>query len=344
MDLNNDIINKFSDLLDEATMVYYNALNNEDDDERKGYENANYLKCLSEVIDIFLHLDNHHLFDLEKEELEKLYHYFNELESFKINQEELRKALLFLEIKGFKQLHFPLDLITPDAVGVIFQTLIDEVAKKMIDNKNKKYTLLDPNFGVGNLAFVIDNFSQYNAEIWGIENNQLLAMYACSKINLMMKDTTIYNQDALAFRALKSEPLIVASDVACYDVDENTNSNIIPGVKYFPYLLIYHYLEIAPFDSYFFYLVDTSFFSQKGSDKFKEKIASTAEIIALVVLPSTFFLNETKMILILKKVDKKVIAISNKASFAANVFMLPPLVEKEKFKETIENIKAYLED
>ena len=140
MELNNDVINNFSDILDEAVMVYYNALKSETDDERKEVENANYLTCLTDVIDIFLHLDNHHLFDLEKEELEKLYKCFEKLENIKINQEELRKALLFLEIKGFKQIHFPLDLITPDAVGVIFQTLIDEVLKKMLKNKKQKYT------------------------------------------------------------------------------------------------------------------------------------------------------------------------------------------------------------
>ena len=341
MELNNDVINNFSDILDEAVMVYYNALKSETDDERKEVENANYLTCLTDVIDIFLHLDNHQLFDLEKEELEKLYECFEKLENIKINQEELRKALLFLEIKGFKQIHFPLDLITPDAVGVIFQTLIDEVLKKMLKNKKQKYTLLDPNFGSGNLAFVIDNFSEYDAEIWGIENNELLSTYACSKANLMMKNATIYHQDALDFSALNDKPLIVVSDIAGYDVKD---IKLLEEVTYFPYLLIYHFLTIAATGSYFFYLVDTNFFSKNGSEVFKEKIAPYVDIKALVVLPNNFFLNDPKMILILEKVSDGNNIRSPKTSFAANVFMLPSIAKKDKFKETIENIKAYLED
>ena len=48
MELNNDVINNFSDILDEAVMVYYNALKSETDDERKEVENANYLNKIIE--------------------------------------------------------------------------------------------------------------------------------------------------------------------------------------------------------------------------------------------------------------------------------------------------------
>ena len=50
------------------------------------------------------------------------------------------------------------------------------------------------------------------------------------------------------------------------------------------------------------------------------------------------------MILILEKVSDGNNIRSPKTSFAANVFMLPSIAKKDKFKETIENIKAYLED
>ena len=91
-------------------------------------------------------------------------------------------------------------------------------------------------------------------------------------------------------------------------------------------------------------LVDTNFFSKNGSEVFKEKIAPYVDIKALVVLPNNFFLNDPKMILILEKVSDGNNIRSPKTSFAANVFMLPSIAKKDKFKETIENIKAYLED
>ena len=53
-----------------------------------------------------------------------------------------------------------------------------------------------------------------------LENNELLSTYACSKANLMMKNATIYHQDALDFSALNDKPLIVVSDIAGYDVKD----------------------------------------------------------------------------------------------------------------------------
>lgn len=49
-----------------------------------------------------------------------------------INSEEIRRAFLLLDIKGFKNLNFPLDLITPDAIGILIANLVNAFLVKQI--------------------------------------------------------------------------------------------------------------------------------------------------------------------------------------------------------------------
>ena len=131
MRLDDKLINDFPDILDEATMAYYDAL------IEKEVERVTYVSALTDVIDIFLDIDSHHLGLLEEDEQLKVTNKLEKLSKLSLNSEEVRKALLLLIIKGFKQVHFSLDLITPDAIGIIFADIISSCF-----DKDDKLTLL----------------------------------------------------------------------------------------------------------------------------------------------------------------------------------------------------------
>jgi len=329
MRLDDKLINDFSDILDEATMAYYDAL------IEKEVERVTYVSALTDVIDIFLDIDSHHLGLLEEYEQLKVTNKLEELSKLSLNSEEVRKALLLLIIKGFKQVHFSLDLITPDAIGIIFADIISSCF-----DKDDKLTLLDPNFGSGNLAFLLDNYMQQETTIIGVENNNLLAMFSQSLANILDKDIQVYHQDALEMKPAVVD--VIVSDLATYVYNDSRYDSLLykEGVKYFPYLLIEKYLEFGDDETLYFFLIDNDFFTQEKNDLFKKMLFSKGHIKALVILPSSFFLGPAKSVLVLGKSSGQ--NTTHQAS--SNIFVLPPLSDSNNFIQVLESIKECLNE
>lgn len=333
--LNDKMITKLVDTLDEASMLYYHAMINEEIDNTavtnydKERGRLNYYECLLKVIDFFigdLDIEDSLLDEETKGKINKLFNDLDvEIEEKGLNNEEVRKALLLLDIKGFKNLNYSLDLITPDNIGYIIVKLIEALSKK------EKLKMLDCNFGVGNLAFTIVNNSEKTFELIGMDNHSLMADVAVHKANLMQENVTIFHQDALEY--LPRDIDLVVSDLATYEYEnpEYQSSLYQEGVRYFPYLAIEHYLALNENTKYI-YIIDNNFFSQFGSEKLKKLIDECATIKAFVTLPVDMFQNEVlgKALLILEKrktTDKNI-----------PIFMLPSLKNKEAFLNTMAEI------
>lgn len=334
--LSDEIILKIVDTFHDSTMVYYNALIDEEKDNTAvtNYnlksEHLNYYECLMNVIDAFLDLKE---LNIDEESAVKIQNLFSELhkklENYNLTNEEMRRALLFLDINGFKHLNFPLDYITPDVIGIICNYIIEHTINK------KEIALLDFNFGVGNLAFYLNNNLDKEVNLFGIENHSLLVNVSAHKADLMECELTLYHQDALEY--IPSNIDVVVSDIATHNYENpNYTSKLYDGgVRYFPYLAIERYLELDK-DPLYVYIIDNSFFSQVGNEKFKELINEKGHIISLITLPLNLFTSEenAKSILILqKKKDKKE---------QSAVFSLPEISNKDAFMNTMIDIIEHI--
>lgn len=329
------MIIKLTDTFDEAAMLYYHATIDEEIDNTavtnydKEKGRLNYYECLLTVIDYFLEIkdiEESHLDDETKEKISTLFSELDEeIEKESLNSEEVRRALLLLDIKGFKNLNFSLDLITPDNVGFIITKLVERLINK------KKFSMLDFNFGIGNLAFTIVNNLDKEVNLIGIDNHSLMSEIAIHKANLMQEDITLFHQDALEY--LPKDIDLVVSDLATYDyINDNYKSELYDkGVRYFPYLAIEHYLNLKS-DAKYIYIIDNNFFSQKGSEDLRKILNEKATMKAFITLPTDMFQSA--------ELGKALLVLENKPSENKNVeiFMLPSTKNKEAFLNTMAEI------
>ena len=333
MKKSDEVIIKIVDTFDEASKIYYNEAIDEEKDNTSvtnyniQISRTNYYECLIEMIDYYL--GNKEL-NICEDALNKIDELFSSLDDVLCNHmltnEEMRRALLLLDINGFKHLNYPLDYITPDVVSVICNHLIQSVY-------NKEITILDFNFGVGNLAFYIANNLKQEVKLIGIENHSLLVNVSAHKADMMERELVLYHQDAL--ECIPNSIDVVVSDIATHDYENpNYHSSLYDqNVRYFPYLAIERYLELDN-DPLYIYIIDNNFFEKEGSNKFKEFIKDKAKIISLVALPENFFIDKqnAKSLLIMKK--------SNDGANQTNseVFVLPQIDQKDVFMKTIDSI------
>lgn len=333
MKKSDEVIIKIVDTFDEASKIYYNEAIDEEKDNTSvtnyniQISRTNYYECLIEMIDYYL--GNKEL-NISEDALSKIDELFSSLDDVLCNHmltnEEMRRALLLLDINGFKHLNYPLDYITPDVVSVICNHLIQSVY-------NKEITILDFNFGVGNLAFYIANNLKQEVKLIGIENHSLLVNVSAHKADMMERELVLYHQDAL--ECIPNSIDVVVSDIATHDYENpNYHSSLYDqNVRYFPYLAIERYLELDN-NPLYIYIIDNNFFEKEGSNKFKELIKDKAKIISLVALPENFFIDKqnAKSLLIMKK--------SNDGANQTNseVFVLPQIDQKDAFTKTIDSI------
>ena len=336
--INNETILKIVDTFDECAMMYFDGTTDElyENTDITNYNverpHTNFFECLLKCVGYFLDGDELKVDEeeIEKQIKEKLDNFKEYLENNGVNSEEVRRAFLLLDIKGFKNVNFPLDLITPDAIAIIIAELVKYSCSK------EKLNLLDFNFGVGNLAFTIVNQLEKDIHLIGFDNHSLMASISTMKANMMNTMLDMYHEDCLDF--LPSEVDVVVSDLATYDYENDLyHSNLYEkGVRYFPYLAIEHFLELKGEVTYI-YLIDKDFFAQKGNDLFREMLRDKGMISCLIALPENFFLNDTftKSILVLKNTPSTVHS-------STEIFILPPLSDNKSFIQVMNKIEEHL--
>lgn len=332
-----DMINQIVDLLDDAIMkCYYGMIDEEvDNTDVTNYNiekgRLNYYDCFLMVVDYFLNDVELKVDEDTRKVIDECLDTFKDLtEKYEVNSEEIRRALLLLDIKAFKSVNFPLDIITPDAIGMIIANFINAMYTDVT-----KVDLLDFNFGIGNLAFTISNHSVHDISLVGFENHSLLASVSVKKANLMMQNLNLFFQDAL--EALPKDIDVIVSDIASYDYENpNYASDLYnQGVRYFPYLAIEHFLKIEN-KVLAIYIVENNFFSKPYSNLFYDMMNKFGHIDALITLPTNFFQS--------KEDAKSIIIVSNeiKDNCETAIYMLPSLSDKENFLKQLESICTYI--
>lgn len=339
--VNDQTILKIVDTFDECAMLYFDATTNElyESTSISNYDverpHSNFYECLLKIGNYFLEDEE---LDINDEEIVKqIETKISDLKAYLdengLNSEEVRRAFLLLDIKGFKNVNFSLDIITPDAIALIMSELVSFCLKA-----DQKVNVLDYNFGVGNLAFTISNKLENDLHLIGIDNHPLLARVACLKANMMNTKLDMYNEDALGI--IPSNIDLVVSDLAGYDYENQfyTSPLYDAGVRYFPYLAIEHYLNLKEQVKYI-YLIDNDFFNQKGSDKFKEALKQKGEILSLIALPDNFFLSN--------QMHKSILILNNNAANSntvTEIYALPSVTDQTHFMQVMAKIKAFLQN
>lgn len=332
-----DMINRIVDLLDEAVMCCYYGMIDENKDNtavtdyNKQKGRLNYYECLFHVID---HLLDNKPLNIPQEDLDKideiLEAFIIDSEEVGINSEEIRRALLLMDIKAFKNINFPLDIITPDTIGIIISNFIN-----VLFEKDHVVELMDFNMGVGNLAFTLANHMDNDCKITAVENHSLFTNVVAHKANMLMQEVNMYYEDAL--QSLPKDIDIIVSDIATYEYEnEEYHSELYDkGVRYFPYLAIEHYLKIEK-NIFAIYLVENSFFNKSGSKDFYAFMQEHGHIDALITLPKGFFQTEEDA--------KSIIVVSNKVkeNTETGIYILPELDEQKLFMDKIEEICQFL--
>lgn len=334
-----DSINRMVDLFDEAAMKCYYSLIDEEKENtdvtnyNKERPSLNFYEALLKVIDYFLEEKPLHIDEDSQKEIDDILDAFRfDVEENGINTEEIRRALLLLDIKAFKNVNFPLDIITPDTIGMIFARLIQAYF-----SKEDKLTIVDPNFGIGNLMFTIRNHIKKELKMIGMDNHELLTRVAVAKANMMMEDLIMYYQDALEYQIHDID--VVVSDLATYNYENDQYHSELydKGIRYFPYLVIENDVKSEEFHPSF-YLIDNQFFTHQNSKEFNIYLTTHASIECLIVLPTTLFQKEedAKSILVLTNKPKK--------HKDMHIFMLPSLSNTSLFISKLNEIEYFLKE
>lgn len=321
MRFRDDMITELVDLLDETVMQYYDA-------KKQEGKTLYYFDALTSILEAINSSKELLIRDKKtKTEVEIL---IKEIRTKNYFFEEKRKALLLLEIKGLKHLNYPLDVITPDTICVIIASLV----QSLIENQ-EHINIIDPNYGLGNLALIVNEIVQVPINWYGIENHERFVNYVRAKTNYLSSELTLYDEDALKQDYPKID--LVISDIAVYDYDNDEYESELTKAKitYFPYLLIEKNLNVGDEKTKYLYLVNNDFFKQKGSVFFQKMVDAKGQIAALIMLPLDFFQDDNK--------GKSFIILNKNPKVRETIlFMLPSLDNDEAILTTMKEIKTFL--
>lgn len=298
MDKNVDL---FYDLVDSACMVLYDELK------------LDYISALSRVSkDLNEGIDEKMLSAESTASLEKIY---EDISNHNFLNEEIRLALGLLIVKGLKHLNYPLGFITPDFVNYLFAYIINMMA-------HKDFRIMDVTLKTGNLLFTISNFVNYECELIGIENDELMLKIARLSSEFLNTELKIYYNKLL-------EDNYEQVDFIVGELDSKRENDV-----FLPYAIINKYLSNLCEDAFFLFLVDNDFFSQKEIATFKKDFSCT--LCGLIVLPEGLFRNN--------HVGKSIL-IGTKATlrqFEMLVINFPDYNNRDEMKKMIDEIKKWI--
>lgn len=328
----NQLINQIIDILDECTMTVYNDLTDNDLEATSvmNYNvespHTNYYECLINVVYYFLNGNKiNKLSSLATSTLNDLLEKLEDvLSSSQINVDNIREALVHLDIKGFKNLNFDLDQITPDGIALLFAYIV-----RGIYSEYSKVVILDGNVGCGNLLFGVASSLLNDIMLIGVDNHELMAKVACMKANLLQLPSKIVLDDFLMYQNDNID--LVVSDLATYYYQNDAYHSELydMNIRYFPYLFIEHALTLSK-KSLQMYLISNDFFDQDGADSFKKILSTKGHIVSFISLPPSFFKDE--------KSAKSIMILTNECDASRTSVYSLPSVSDSKFIDVVNSI------
>ena len=242
------------------------------------YDNLkyNYFDSIKFIASSILDKDS---IDIDKELLLKFKRKINKFKD-SYNIEELRKGLSYVFLNCFKEMNW-VNNITPDSIVFFISYLVDKFYPK------KEISILDPAIGCGNLLFGVSNNRNVSA-LYGIDNDD--SMIELSRImGNFIEPISLYYQDTLTVN-LENIDLIVSD---------------LPNDVDFTYDFIIHHVDTLKENGYMILIMDNDFFTNVNLDK-KKLIDSKSSMVGIIELPDSFFKNNKKSIVIIKRSLEKV--------------------------------------
>ena len=299
-----NVVDQFYDLIDECCMKLNEKLH------------LNYFDCLIRVVNDILYEINDS--KLDEDDLKFLEEKYNQLPNIKITNEEVRLTMQLLIIKAMKHINMNLEIMTPDYINYIVGYLINSYYK----GTNRKISVLDVEVGTGNLINTISNYSEFDTDLIGIENNKMLIELCKANTELQNNEIELYFQDVLT--TFLDEVDVIVGDLDCITKDN----------KYYPYEIILNYLPNLNNDGLFIYLIENDFFTKEQIKEFKKEFNGT--LLGLIVLPQNLFNKEHIGKSLLIGTSKKL------TSFEMMIMQLSDLNNKEKFYNDLEEIQNWI--
>lgn len=258
MQIKNNKVDLFYDLIDNACMTYYNDIKRD------------YLDSFISFVNVLMNQENETR--LSNKAVTKINSIIDKLENETFLNEEVRLALELIFIKGFKNRNVSLDFLTPDAICYIISFVCNTIIKH--NYSSQEVTIMDTVIGCGNLLNAVINNAKVKVNGIGIENDELMAKLSKCSSELIDNDVIINYDDAKKTNNSLAE--IVIGD---FGEISNENKEI--------YDIILKRLENIKKQGYFVYLINNDFFNNASND-FRTQLMSKCTLLGLIVLPKKF--------------------------------------------------------
>jgi site-specific DNA-methyltransferase (adenine-specific) len=289
--IDNNKVTLLHDLMHEIILIRYTQ------------KKRTYLELLVELSNYLTDQIDHYLVDYPPEVIEKI----EQIEGQDYNSEEIRLAMQLLIIHGLKHKNIRADMITPDGIGLLFAFIIKHLA-----NIKQEITILDIVAGTGNLLTTIANHIEVEQlSLLGIENNELLVQVAKANADMQYHHIDLFFQDTLQHIFPTVDFVIGDLDQYQYANDKYQSPLYQLGIRDFSYLAIEKHIQSGHDQTYYLFLIYNDFFRNEGNKEMKQVIDEFTDMLGLIVLPESMFLDssKSKSILILKhKVDLATVA------------------------------------
>lgn len=220
----------------------------------------------------------------------------------KYSEEDVRKSLQLVVLKGMQKSTQQNHMITPETVAL----LMGYLAQKLT-NEEKGLRVFDPVCGTGNLLTTVLSHLPSPGQSFGSEIDPTLIKLAWGSANLQKMTIEFFHQDSLQPFLLDPVDLVVADlPVGYYPDDErakNFELRAEEGHSYAHHLLIEQSLYYTKERGYLLMLVPEFIFDSDQSKQLHKFLHQHAHIVGLIRLPESAFASRQNMksILILQK-------------------------------------------
>lgn len=264
------------------------------------HKNEPYLDSLAITMEtLFYEEPSEQLDDVFANRLQSL---LEKIDMKDFTEEEIRKAIQLVILKGMQRTTQVQHMITPEAVSLF----IGYLAGKLTSG-HQKLRIFDPAGGTASLLTTVLSQLPQEKEIYASEIDPTLLQIALQNANLQKMNIEFFHQDSLRPFLLDPVDLVVSDLPVGYYPDDILASEYQlkadNGHSYAHHLFIEQGLHYTKSGGYLILLIPEFLFDSDQSDKLHRFLQENAHIVGVLRLPESSFTSKRniKSILILQK-------------------------------------------
>ena len=224
----------------------------------------------------------------------------DKLRQLNLSNKEWQKIFQFVLLKGSQVAPLqPNHAMTPDAIGLIFNFIIEHL------NKNSELRLIEFGSGMGNLAETLLVNLNKKVDYVGFEVDDLLLDLSASMAEVMGSQAEFMQIDAVQKRLMEPADVVVSDlPIGFYPDDEvakNFEVATTDGHTFAHHLLIEQSFNYLKEGSFAIFLAPEDLLTSPQGPLLKEWISKHGSVMAIITLPKSLFNADAKAIYVLKK-------------------------------------------